>query len=331
MDKLVSIIIPVYNVEEYIEECLNSVVNQTYKKLQIIVIDDGSTDNSGDVCKKFEALDSRLEIIYQENMGVSAARNKGLSFAKGEFITFIDSDDYVEDDYIETLLKEVECINDDKTTYEIDMVCCNIPKIKGIAHSTIKEKYDMAKVFKESGYTWGKLIRRDCIKSEFNREIKYAEDYAFYINLLDNLNIIRFKEYFGYHYRIRRGSLSVKDKGEVPTIKEFNNKCTFLNVKPWEDNITCESSKETKQVIKDHCFYIYTLLMLLGYRLKKAGEVPSKEKLGCVREHMKCTYGSFVKVTLFGERNIKRFLFGTMMLILPGMGTTIADKLLKNM
>lgn len=331
MDKLVSIIIPVYNVEEYIEECLNSVVNQTYKNLQVIVIDDGSTDRSACICEKFGKTDSRIEIISQENMGVSAARNKGMSLAKGEFITFIDSDDYVDNDYIETLLKSVQYEKSNKNHYEADMVCCNVPKVKGITNSIVTEKCDMARVFKESGYTWGKLIRRECIKDVFNKEIKYAEDYVFYINLLDNLKIIKVENYFGYHYRIRKGSLSVKDKEETHTMEEFNNKCTFLNARPWEDSITCESSQETKKVIKDHCFYIYTLLMLLGYGLKKAGEMPSKDKLKIIRYNMKRTYGSFIKVTLFHEKNIKRFLFGTMMLLLPGMGTTIANKLLRNM
>lgn len=102
---LVSIIVPVYNNEKYIERCLNSILNQTYTNIQIIVINDGSTDNSYKICKKYAEQDNRIFLISQKNSGVSSARNTGLKEAKGEVLSFIDSDDWVHERFIEDNLK----------------------------------------------------------------------------------------------------------------------------------------------------------------------------------------------------------------------------------
>ena len=96
MNKIISVIIPVYNVENYIEKCLNSIVNQTYNNLEIIIIDDGSTDNSIAIAEKIAENDKRIRIISQVNQGVSSARNLGLDNASGEYILFIDSDDWLD-------------------------------------------------------------------------------------------------------------------------------------------------------------------------------------------------------------------------------------------
>lgn len=103
----VSVIIPVYNVESFLRQCIDSVVNQTYKCLEIILIDDGSTDSSGEICDKYAVTDERITVIHKENGGLSSARNAGLNIATGEYITYIDSDDYVSNDYVETLYKNL--------------------------------------------------------------------------------------------------------------------------------------------------------------------------------------------------------------------------------
>ena len=96
MDELISVILPVYNVQQYLEKCIESVVNQTYKNLEIILIDDGSTDMSGKICDEFAEKDGRIKVIHSKNGGVSAARNIGLDIATGEYIGFVDSDDWIE-------------------------------------------------------------------------------------------------------------------------------------------------------------------------------------------------------------------------------------------
>lgn len=103
--ELISVIIPVYNVEPYIAECIESIQNQTYINLEIILVDDGSTDNSVDICDQYAAYDERIKVIHQENAGVSAARNTGIEAATGEYISFVDSDDYIGPTLYEDMLK----------------------------------------------------------------------------------------------------------------------------------------------------------------------------------------------------------------------------------
>lgn len=107
-EELVSIIVPVYNVEKYLEKCLESIINQTYKNLEIICIDDGSPDNSIDILNKFSEKDPRIKIIRQKNRGLSGARNTGINISKGKYITFVDSDDWIENNMVELLVKKME-------------------------------------------------------------------------------------------------------------------------------------------------------------------------------------------------------------------------------
>lgn len=105
MKALVSIIVPVYNTKDYLPCCLDSILHQTYKNLEILLIDDGSTDGSGGICDKYAASDGRIQVLHQRNGGLSDARNQGLGLARGEYIAFVDSDDYIHERYIELLLE----------------------------------------------------------------------------------------------------------------------------------------------------------------------------------------------------------------------------------
>ena len=150
---LVSVIIPIYNVEKYINKTINSVINQTYKNLEIILVNDGATDNSLEICKKYNEIDSRIMIIEKENGGLSSARNAGLDVAKGEYISLIDGDDFIESHFIEYLLSLIikseadiaECylekideekINNSRLTYKNDekdiLVLNNLDALKRI-------------------------------------------------------------------------------------------------------------------------------------------------------------------------------------------------------
>ena len=100
MNELVSIIVPIYNVEKYLEKCIISLINQTYKNIEIILVNDGSPDNSLDICKKYQLKDERIVILDKSNGGLSDARNYGIERAKGKYITCVDSDDYVSNDYV---------------------------------------------------------------------------------------------------------------------------------------------------------------------------------------------------------------------------------------
>ena len=99
--ELISIVIPVYKVELYLEKCIESIINQTYKNLEIIIVDDGSPDNCPQICDEYSKKDKRIKVIHKENGGLSDARNAGIDIATGKYIAFVDSDDYVSDDYVE--------------------------------------------------------------------------------------------------------------------------------------------------------------------------------------------------------------------------------------
>lgn len=104
----ISVVVPIYNVEKYLERCINSIINQTYKNLEIILVDDGSTDNSGKIADKYKKIDSRIKVIHKTNGGLSDARNKGIRIASGKYISFIDSDDYIAEDMISYLYKLIK-------------------------------------------------------------------------------------------------------------------------------------------------------------------------------------------------------------------------------
>ena len=113
MDSLISIIIPVYNVEKYLKKCIDSVCNQTYKNIEIILVDDGSTDSSGKICDEYAGIDGRIKVVHKENGGLSDARNTGIENASGKLIAFIDSDDYVSQSMIDLLYKKLSYDNSD--------------------------------------------------------------------------------------------------------------------------------------------------------------------------------------------------------------------------
>ena len=122
MDGKISVIVPVYNCEKYLRQCIDSIVNQTYSKLEIILIDDGSIDSSGKICDQYSLSDTRIKVVHQENQGVSAARNAGLEQANGEFITFVDADDNLELDMYELLVGMMQ-------DYDADICHCGYKRV----------------------------------------------------------------------------------------------------------------------------------------------------------------------------------------------------------
>ena len=121
MQPLISVIVPIYNVEKYLDRCVGSIINQTYKNLEIILVDDGSPDNCPQMCDDYAKKDSRIKVVHKENGGLSDARNAGMKVATGEYVSFIDSDDYISLDFYETLLETI--VDNDS-----DIVECSVVK-----------------------------------------------------------------------------------------------------------------------------------------------------------------------------------------------------------
>lgn len=192
MEALVSIIIPFYNDEEYISECIQSVVNQTYINIEIILIDDGSYDNSYTICEKFADMDNRIKLFRQKNSGVSKARNIGIQNAIGKYICFIDADDYVRNDFVELMVKHMVGKQIVICGYKrMENEC--VRKVYITECMTVEELYK--KVFSEySIHTgcWNKCFVSDVIKENklfFDENISIGEDMLFlakYLLLVEN-------------------------------------------------------------------------------------------------------------------------------------------------
>lgn len=181
IDSLVSIIIPVYNVQNYLESCLNSIALQTYCKLEVLLIDDGSTDESGKICDAFSEKDSRFKTIHKKNGGVSSARNEGLKNIHGEFVAFVDSDDTIDPDYIEAML-------DGMIKYDVNFVRAHFkrngkPLYEFFADAAVRPLVlEVSKLenLQLLAYTGGIMVRTSCIGDNlFDTSIYLGEDKLF--------------------------------------------------------------------------------------------------------------------------------------------------------
>lgn len=120
MNEMISIVVPIYNVEKYLEKCIDSMLNQSYKNIEIILVNDGSTDSSGEICDRYADIDNRITVIHKKNGGLSDARNAALDVAKGSYVTFVDSDDYIKEDYILYLYTLLRKYKSDISVCEFD-------------------------------------------------------------------------------------------------------------------------------------------------------------------------------------------------------------------
>ena len=210
---LISIIIPIYNVERYLSGCLSSLVNQTQKKFEVILINDGSTDNSLAICKEFKPLLPNCMIIEQNNQGVSTARNKGIEFAVGNYLYFMDSDDWLNIYFIETLTNEIHKNDFDVIVFGFNKVNESgtlINKIIPRNESIIKKDKNFEKLFDSLNEgvglaVWDKLVKTSLI-NEYTinfKKMRNAEDFVFSFEVYSKANSIKILKNSPYNYRIQ--------------------------------------------------------------------------------------------------------------------------------
>lgn len=191
MDKI-SIIVPVYQVENYIIECIESIINQTFKNFELILVDDGSLDNSGKICDEYALIDNRIKVIHQENMGLSAARNTGIENAIGKYICFIDSDDCISHSFCQIMYQIMEnnscdfCVCDYLKFCDNDMLPYSRDE-KG--HVSFVSNYDYLNIQLSNGFSaCGKLYRREIFNNNRFYVGKLHEDIIWSADLAVNLN-----------------------------------------------------------------------------------------------------------------------------------------------
>ena len=234
MDKLVSVILPVYGVEKYLPECVDSLLAQTYENLEIILVDDASPDRCGAICDDYAARDSRVRVIHKENGGAASARNAGLDAARGTYVCFVDSDDTVEADYVQTLLE---------TLGDGDMAMCGFyfrsrsgsqPEILAPG---IYDREGFLKRFLEDwscSLLWNKLFRRDCIGSLRMEEGHRVDDEFFTYRVALNCRKTVVTAKCLYHYRMRGSSVmqddsAVKERMMLDRIAYNVDRCRIVS------------------------------------------------------------------------------------------------------
>ena len=255
-NELISVIVPVYNVERYLKKCLDSIINQTYKDIEIILIDDGSTDKSGNICDLYALKDNRIKVIHKVNGGLSSARNTGLEVATGKLIGFVDSDDYIKAEMYEKLKENMD-------TYKSDIAFCtfykknrynskinnNIPKYK---EGLYKDKDKFINLKNISSVTWNKLYKKEIFKDIRYPEGKIFEDIAVICDIADKAKKISYTNEPLYYYRARKSGIS-KSYNSTDRIDALSNKIDYYRKKKYLDLIAEEEYNKVNEIISYSC------------------------------------------------------------------------------
>lgn len=220
---MISVIVPVYNAEKYLTKCVDSILAQSFENFELILVDDGSKDGSGAICDKYAARDSRVKVLHNENGGVSAARESGVAQSRGEYIAFIDADDYIAKDYLTVLYEDIVKNN-------ADIACCDCVEIVNgtetngfhnvlenrVIENRVEYILDFLNLKEFYGYVvWAKLIRKELLKGQMFKQIHFGEDTVYILNLFEKATITTLNDYKGYYYIRNEDSVTVKGANDV--------------------------------------------------------------------------------------------------------------------
>lgn len=208
---LISIIVPIYNMEKYLRKCIDSILCQTYKNIELILVDDGSTDSSPQICDEYAELDDRVKVIHKHNTGQADSRNKGINIAKGEYIGFVDSDDWIDADMYEVLYNTIVDTGADISICGIFYEYAN--QIEVTYNCGGLYNYDREEAIRAiymdtniKSYSWDKLFKREVITNNYP-DTRYFEDLTILIKWIANANKTSIVGKAKYHYRQREGSI----------------------------------------------------------------------------------------------------------------------------
>jgi len=262
---MISVIVPVYNIEMYIEKCVKSIINQTYKDIEVILVDDGSTDDSGKICDKLAAMDNRIFVIHKENGGLSDARNVGIDVSKGEYIGFVDGDDYISP-YMYQHLLEILQLN------HADMAMCDFCEINESQEKQTKDEkkeveicveilngiqvYDLVTEFKASNIVaWNKLYKKEIFANIRYHKGRLHEDQWLIPYVAYNCHKVAKSSAKLYYYVFRKNAISkvdMKPSRMWDLLDAMANTCSFFKEKRLYD----EQKKESRHLC-NHIMYYY--------------------------------------------------------------------------
>ena len=288
---MISVIVPVYNAEKYLKRCINSILNQSYKELEIILVDDGSTDQSLNICKCFADIDTRIKLIHQENSGVAAARNAGIRLATGEYITFVDSDDYIDYYMYEKMIEIVD-------QYHCDIVMCDCIKefdnhTEIYTHNIRSGFYNREQIEKEyfphllimpdlnyppTISNWLCLFKNNCERNIYYEQgIRFSEDWLFGALRMYQANSFYYlKGATYYHYNCKNQSSAT----HMFVLDKWNDyeKLYFKMVEMFSG---CQKWNFLKQLDKVLLFLIYNAVgeILSTHKLETKDKIVRSKKI----------------------------------------------------
>lgn len=212
----ISVIVPIYNIEKYLDECVESILRQTYTDFELILIDDGSPDNSGEKADEWSKRDARITVIHKENGGVSSARNAGLKVAKGDWFLFVDSDDYVADNYIELLLRTAMEQGADIASckfYNLWTNMCRVEQRMPCENTIIERDVYLERIYLYGVYTivWNKIFKRELFDGLLFEEGRINEDSIIMPKLIGRANKVAHLAEPLYYYRRRKSGIMKDD------------------------------------------------------------------------------------------------------------------------
>lgn len=243
MEPLISFIISVYNTEMYISQCLDAVIAQTYQHWELIVVDDGSTDRSAQICDEYAARDKRIRAIHKQNTGQSDSRNKALQMVQGEFVAFIDSDDWIDPHFCETLLKAIRQTGKDCATCSYLNEFADGSESDPVCHEqhTLTSSQAIAAIYDRRmyGFIHGRLYHRSLLVEPIPQLSRY-EDFAVIFRWLSHGNGMVLCPDFLYHYRQRKSSIMNREDdflfGYAPLLEECYHLVQDKELMPLKQN-----------------------------------------------------------------------------------------------
>lgn len=284
---LVSIIVPVYNCEKYLRLCIESIINQSYKKIEITLINDGSTDNSGEICNAYALSDNRIRVIHTRNNGPAAARNIGIENSKGSFIFFIDSDDFIEKNALDLLIENYN-------QHKAEIIVGDFNKIKnGIVEKkhdvsfssnkllTKQDIIDYSRCYLKKpnkyllfAFSWGRLFKTAIIKDNnifFNTDLRTFEDVAFNFAYLRYTNTIVFVKEAVYNHLIHDNYISATMMISDNPKKLFGYKQALVNISDFLKKFNSDANIK-KEV--GHAYVCLTIIQLV----RTCGQIKNSNK-----------------------------------------------------
>ncbi len=296
---LVSIIVPVYNVEKYLRKCLDSIINQTYHNIEIILVDDGSKDSSGLICDEYARKDDRIFVYHRNNYGPGAARNYGIKKAKGKYLTFVDSDDWVESNYVETISREMTCdllyfgmiaIKEKEEPYKyiIPQIDNNLSIEEGLYQMLINQNSYFDFVMTQNKCYQKEIIDRYDIS--YPEDILHSEDEIFTLRYFLHVQSVKCIDDILYNYNQRYNSESIPI-----SVDEFTRICQY------QYDIS-EMFVSPKMKI-----YMKTRWLYFNYRNYRINSESAKDIIKRLKRNIRNSDIDYVSSSYYNQRNNKNF------------------------